>query len=234
MKNPVKQFETVLDNNNVLTRDQLEDCLVYFEKKGTDFIFHLASIDPAIPLRAVFENVKSAVLFSATLTPADYYKRLLGGKESTQAVSLPSPFPKENRKVLIAPLRMTYQVRRNQIPAVCRLIYRMTEAKSGHYLVFFPSFAFLEEVVEAYTDLYPLENVMVQSREMDEEARIQFLHAMHNTKKAVTAFCVLGGVFSEGIDLVGEELIQRTLPVIIGECSTLGVLGLGISFEFGK
>ena len=187
---------------------------VYFEKKGTDVIFHLASIDPAIPLRAVFENVKSAVLFSATLTPADYYKRLLGGKESTQAVSLPSPFPKENRKVLIAPLRMTYQVRRNQIPAVCRLIYRMTEAKSGHYLVFFPSFAFLEEVVEAYTDLYPLENVMVQSREMDEEARIQFLHAMHNTKKAVTAFCVLGGVFSEGIDLVGEELIGACVVTV--------------------
>ncbi|MBQ7059196.1 MAG: ATP-dependent DNA helicase [Firmicutes bacterium] len=187
---------------------------VYFEKKNTDLVFHLSSIDPAVPLRAVFENVKSAVLFSATLTPADYFKRLLGGNEDTQAIGLPSPFPRENRKVLIAPLRMTYQVRRNQIPAICRLIYRMTEARSGHYLVFFPSFAFMEEVVEAYIDLYPLEKVMVQSREMDDKKRQEFLQAMRDKKSPVTAFCVLGGVFSEGIDLVGDQLIGTAIVTV--------------------
>ena len=187
---------------------------VYFEKQGKDTVFHLSSIDPSVPMEEAFSGVKSAILFSATLTPADYYKRLLGGKKEDAAIALPSPFPKENRKVMVAPLPMTYKVRKDQIPALCRLVYELTQAKSGHYLVFFPSFAFMQEAVDTYTDLFPLEKILVQSQEMGEEERTAFLEALKDTSEPVTGFCVLGGVFSEGIDLVGEQLIGAAIVTV--------------------
>ena len=181
-----------------------EGYLTYFEKRGTSLVLHLFCADPSSQLKAQYEKVRSVIFFSATLTPVDYYKRLLAETSDT-AIALPSPFPEENRCVLLCPLPMTYRERRDAVPGIVRLIHEMVQVKRGHYLVFFPSFAFLEQVLEAYQA--ESEEVLVQSREMDEAARAAFLKRFQQQEGAVTGFCVMGGMFSEGIDLVGEQLL---------------------------
>ncbi|MBO6159722.1 MAG: ATP-dependent DNA helicase [Firmicutes bacterium] len=174
--------------------------------KGKDLLFHLFCIDPSRQLLARYERVRSVVLFSATLTPAEYYKRLLGKAEDA-AIALPSPFPPENCKVMVAPLPMTYQKRGDSIPSIVRMIRQMTEAKKGKYLVFFPSFAFLEQTADVYETTYSHEGLMVQERQMSTEERNGFIAAFSEEEGPLLGFCVMGGMFAEGIDLVGEQLI---------------------------
>lgn len=199
----------------IRTWDHLDEGYTCFFEKGREGLsFHLACIDPSRQLSECLRTVRSSIFFSATLSPVDYYKRLLGGEGEDPAVAFPSPFPPENRRVLIAPVRVTYQNRTESIGAICRLIYETIRAKRGHYLVFFPSFAYLEQVSEAFGSLYPEEQLLLQQREMDEEAREAFMEILQDLSAPVTGFCVLGGMFSEGIDLMGDALIGAVVVTV--------------------
>lgn len=179
----------------------------YFQKEGRDIKLRFFCADPSEPLRAVYAQVRSVIFFSATLMPVEYYKELLGGGKEETAIALPSPFDPERKKIMIGRIRATYQERQQSLPAVCTMLHRVMEEKEGHYMVFFPSFAYLEQAYEAFTGRWPQIPVLRQKSQMTEEERMDFLAQFEQKGGALLGFCVLGGVFSEGIDLKGESLI---------------------------
>jgi len=179
----------------------------YIEVIGNEVLLRLFCVDPANQLLEVMSRVKSVIFFSATLMPIEYYKRLSGGTPADKAYALPSPFPRENRKVMVSRLNMTYRYRRENIPALVNLIHTAYAAHPGHYLVFFPSFAFLEETKTAYEDAFLGDPLFCQESRMSEKEREAFLDGFRSDEAPRIGFAVLGGVFSEGIDLKGESLI---------------------------
>lgn len=179
----------------------------YALKKGSDLTLRLFCVDPSGQLSLVYEHVCSVVFFSATLDPIWYYKRLLGGTGQISAVCLPSPFERENRAILIEPLAMNYRSRSRNVPQLCEMIHTMYASRKGHYMVYFPSFSFLEQTRQVYEEAYPEDAVLYQSSGMGEEERQNFIEAFRTGTEALLGMCVLGGVFAEGIDLTGESLI---------------------------
>ncbi|MBR6683423.1 MAG: ATP-dependent DNA helicase, partial [Firmicutes bacterium] len=104
-------------------------------------------------------------------------------------------------------VKATYQGRQQSLEAVCEMLHQVVSAKEGHYMVFFPSFAYLEQVMERFTEQYPGVPVLRQESQMSEEERAKFLQQFEEDDGSLLGFCVLGGVFSEGIDLRGQSLI---------------------------
>ncbi|WP_462399925.1 ATP-dependent DNA helicase [Lacticaseibacillus pantheris] len=149
-----------------------------------------------------------AVLFSATLTPMDYYRDVLGGTDNSLAYTLPSPFPPANQAVIVAGnVRTTYRERTASLPALIAALTVMVTARSGHYLVFCPSYAYLETVHDAFVRANPQCDVVAQRSAMSAADRKAFLDAFAPGQPPVVGFAVLGGSFAEGIDLRGQALI---------------------------
>ncbi|MCX2456527.1 ATP-dependent DNA helicase [Lacticaseibacillus nasuensis] len=153
-----------------------------------------------------------AVLFSATLSPLDYYQEVLGGAANSLAYQLPSPFPTSNTAVLVATdVQTTYRQRQASLPTVIASLTAMVRAKAGHYLVFLPSYAYLDQVATAFTAANPDLACVMQTTNMDAEARSQFLDHFRESVEPVVGFAILGGIFSEGIDLTGDQLIGAAI-----------------------
>lgn len=178
----------------------------YLTCPGRNVEVHLFCVDPSEPLKEVYEKVGGVVFFSATLTPLSYYQNLLGGADDP-AFRLPSPFDPDHLRVMTAPLPVTYQNRRRTLEPLCELIYETICAKEGHYMAFFPSFAYMDVLCDAFCAKHPDVKVVRQKSGMSQEERDAFMRSFSDNTEAVLGFCVLGGVFSEGIDLVGEKLI---------------------------
>ncbi len=175
-------------------------------------------LDAAPFLSASFSLGRASILFSATLSPLDYFVRTLGGGENARAIRLQSPFPPERLCVAVADTVSTkYTDRERTREEVCRLIGAAVQAKAGNYLVFLPSYKYLADVSDEFSMMYPDIPLAVQESGMDETARTRFLKQFSSddkqSGKTLVGFCVLGGVFSEGIDLVGEQLIGS---IIVG------------------
>ncbi len=184
------------------------------------FMLKELCVNPASCLRQCLDKGKSAVFFSATLLPLPYYRELLRGEEEDYAVYALSPFDREKRFLAAARDVSSRYSRRG--PAEYKKIYAyirtMAEAKAGNYLVFFPSYAFMQGVreeaeKEAEKEGEPPFLILQQSSGMREEEREEFLAAFSRTKPGETlvGFCVMGGIFSEGIDLTGEKLIGAAI-----------------------
>ena len=173
----------------------------------------LYCLDPASRIRAATDQGKSAVFFSATLVPGDYFRSLLAYQEGDVLAEFSSPFLPENRKIMIAPdVSTKYRNREYSYEKVADYIHRMISSKTGNYMVFFPSYRYMNTVYDKYTQKYsdPDAEVIVfqQSGDMSEEEREEFLERFEDSPSRTHAgFCVMGGVFSEGIDLRGERLI---------------------------
>ena len=157
---------------------------------------------------------QSTVFFSATLLPVLYYKELLSGNLEDYAVYVQSPFPQENRLLLIGGDVSSRYTRRNvkEYEKVADYIEKMVMGKQGNYMVFFPSYQYLKEVEEVWKGRVEEKGVCVswisQGSRMVEEEKEQFLHLFEEEREeSFVAFCVMGGIFSEGIDLKGEALI---------------------------
>lgn len=183
--------------------------------KGDELTVKLYCIDPSSQLEAAWNRCRSAVLFSATLTPAGYFQNVLGCGDDTTALNLPSPFPAQNLGVYLADSISTlYRERERSSATVVRAIKQLVQKREGHYLVFFPSYEYLRMVHDRYITDSPSEEILVQSNEMTEEQRDAFLERFeHQTGQTLVGFAVLGGIFGEGIDLIGERL---TGAVIVG------------------
>jgi len=183
--------------------------------KKTGFCLKLVCLDPSSMLDVKMASAKSTVLFSATLSPLWYFKNILGGRDDDITLRLPSPFPRENLLILNEDrIETRYSHRQQYLEATAKAIYDWSVSHKGNVMVFFPSYKYLLDVLEIFKSLAPDFEVLCQDREMDESAREDFLRKFDDFgDKNRVAFCVLGGVFSEGIDLTGEKL---TAVVIVG------------------
>lgn len=192
------------------------------------FRVRLQCMDPSTNLASCLEKGRSTVYFSATLLPVNYYKEQLAGDQEDYAVYAPSPFPKENRLLMIGRDVSSRYRRRNdyEYQKIADYICNFVRAKAGNYLVFFPSYQMLNQVLSFVEQQVP-ENyqILVQGNSMREEEKEAFLasftrdNTSGNTK---LGFCVLGGIFGEGIDLkedslIGAVIVGTGLPMVCNE-----------------
>lgn len=175
---------------------------------GSEVRAAMLCLDPSAFLADDFSKGRAAVLFSATLAPANYYKDLCGLPEA-RAVALRSPFPARNLGLWCARHVSTrYKDRSASIPQVSDLIACLAGARTGNYLAFFPSYSYLQSVLEDFSARYPHFSTLCQQSSMDEAQRTVFLsHFKPNPPQTQIGFAVLGGVFGEGVDLTGDRLI---------------------------
>lgn len=167
----------------------------------------IQNLIPADFLTERFKAAHSVLLFSATLSPGVYYRDLLGLPEDARFTSLPSPFSAEQLQVRFTPGISTRQVHRQAtLQPIAELIARQYSERPGHYLAFFSSFKYAKEVSDALGEQAPDIPQRSQQPGMSPEQRRQFLAEFQKPEGSV-AFAVLGGVFSEGIDLPGDQLI---------------------------
>jgi DNA excision repair protein ERCC-2 len=172
-------------------------------------------LDPSLLLRKALARGKAAIFFSATLTPMDYYRALLGGENEDPVLQLSSPFPSENLAVLIQDRIQThFKGRVESLGEVVEAIGTFVRGRSGNYLVYFPSYQYLNDTLQAFQIRHQSVPVLVQRPGMTEPERDAFLAAFSvEHGETLVGFAVLGGIFGEGIDLVGERLIGA---VIVG------------------
>ena len=214
----VRRFLTVLEKFDESDRIYLD----YDEERK--FRIKIQCMDPSGCLKEVMERVQSTIFFSATLLPIRYYKEQLGGEKEDAAVYAKSVFLPEQRKVMIARDVTTKYTRRGaaEYEKIVAYIDSFISAKEGNYLLFFPSYRFMDEIV---TRLPNRENqkILVQMPEMREREREEFLEAFsEETDKSVIGCCVMGGIFSEGIDLkeeclIGAVVVGTGIPMVCHE-----------------
>ncbi len=187
---------------------------MYIEAQGEDVRLRLLCLDVSKLLDISMKKGKSSILFSATLTPPEYFSDILGCEKS-ETLTLPSPFERDNLCLLgISNISTRYEHRGQSAMNVANVIRATIAGKSGNYIVYFPSYSYLAEVKEVFEKRYPSINITVQSKSMSERAKKEFLDAFDAKKEGtLVGFCVLGGSFSEGIDLRGERLIGA---IIVG------------------
>ena len=175
---------------------------------GSEVRAAMLCLDPSDFLAADFAKGRAAVLFSATLAPAGYYKDLCGLPDA-RTVALRSPFDPSNMGLWCARQVSTrYKDRADSIAKVSDLLAVMAAAQPGHYLAFFPSYSYLQQVWEDFAARYPDQPTLCQESAMGEGQRTEFLaQFLARDGKPLLGFAVLGGVFGEGVDLTGESLI---------------------------
>jgi DNA excision repair protein ERCC-2 len=175
----------------------------------------LFCLDPSLLLRKALARGKAAIFFSATLTPIDYYRTLLGGEPEDPVLQLASPFPSDNLAVLIQDRIQThFKGRAESIGEVVAAIGALVSGRRGNYLLYFPSYQYLNAVLQEFQSVHSTFQVLVQRPGMTEAERDAFIAAFSEEHgETLVGFAVLGGIFGEGIDLVGERLIGA---VIVG------------------
>ena len=185
-----------------------ETFALYVSKKDEDDIkINLFCIDPSKHLRSTLNQVKGKVIFSATLSPANYYLDVIGGDKTHPLLNLPSPFNKKHMKVLVAPkISVRYKNRQDTATKVADYIKEFVSHKIGNYFIYVPSYEYLQMLVPLLqSEDYEL---LVQEKDMSEIEKEIFLSCfIDKPKKTMLGVAVLGGAFSEGIDLVGERII---------------------------
>ncbi|WP_195255998.1 ATP-dependent DNA helicase [Coprococcus comes] len=192
-----------------------ENYVVYTEyQENGRFVLKLFCVNPAANLQKCLDKGNSAVFFSATLLPIQYYKRLLSTEKDNYAVYIDSSFDTKKRLLMNGvDVSTRYTMRsREMYQRYAIYIFRVVKAKMGNYLIFFPSYRFMEDVYQEFTQLLASDEeemeLVIQQKHMDEEERENFLRAFEmRREKSLIGFGVLGGIFSEGIDLTNEKLI---------------------------
>jgi DNA excision repair protein ERCC-2 len=175
----------------------------------------LFCLDPSRLLAQGLEQGRAAVLFSGTLSPLDYFCRVLGGAPGDAVLQVPTPFPHENLCVLVEDdIRTDFKSREASVEAVADSVAAFVGARAGNYLVFFPSYRYLDAVLPRVQARLGDAQILFQRGNMSDAERTEFLAAFHTEHtQSLVGFAVMGGVFGEGIDLVGERLIGA---VVVG------------------
>lgn len=198
------------DVNRFLKLYELYDesfSLIVEKNLKNDINIKFLCLDPSRQLNKTTSDLHASVFFSATLSPSKYYVDVLGGNEIDSLLVLPSPFPKENLLLMVQPnISTKYKDRDRTYGNVASSIRAFIENKIGNYFVFFSSYAYLNAVLKYFKneDI----NLIVQSKDMKEVDKINFLNQFKaNPKVTTVGFVVLGGAFGEGIDLIDDRLI---------------------------
>lgn len=193
----------------------------YFMENGS-FALKLFCMDPSTNLRSCMEKGKSSILFSATLLPIQYYKNLLGGEETDYEMYAKSVFDPEKRGLFVSKDATTKYTKRTKegYERIASYIHEIVKNRQGNYMVFFPSYAFMKKVYEIYDNSFRdelLEECIVQSESMNEEEREEFINRFSKeegrNERMLIGFCIMGGIFGEGIDLKNDSLIGA---IIVG------------------
>lgn len=223
--------------NFVAMYDRVDEHYVIYSEHEPDgrFKLKLFCVDPSLNLQECMDKGKATIFFSATLLPIQYYKQLLSTKEDNYAVYAKTTFSQEQRLLLIANDVSSKYTRRqeSEYRKIAQYILRTVSAKKGNYMVFFPSYRFMQQVFEQFERSVAIEeeleepdeevtlvrhmgafDVCVQESGMREAQREEFLNAFTVERDcSLVAFCVMGGIFGEGIDLKKEQLIGA---IIVG------------------
>jgi Rad3-related DNA helicase len=229
VRNEVLDFYFALSHFLMIYDGMDDDYVMYtqFTDKG-EFVLKLFCVHPAKKLKACMERGRSSILFSATLIPVQYYKELLGGEKEDYEIYAETAFDAGKRALLIASDVTSKYTRRtdSEYYRIASYINRIVGQRQGNYMVFFPSHAMLERIHEIYEKYFNQKEeveCLCQKEIMGEEERENFLkHFTGNEylniqenirmtveleEKSLLGFCVLGGIFGEGIDLKHDSLI---------------------------
>ena len=196
--------------------DRLDDSYVIYSELCADgrFMLKLYCVDISGNLQECINKGRSTVFFSATLLPVQYYKSLLSTAPDNYAICATSTFQPEKRLILLGTDTSSRYTRRGEeeYRRIATYICEALRAKSGNYMVFFSSYRMMEETAEAFTEILETEEMhpqlILQQQGMTEAEREAFLIRFEETPpEGLIGFCVMGGIFSEGIDLKAERLI---------------------------
>lgn len=187
-----------------------EDYSILLERHGKECVLTLYCLLPGKEIARVTKNLRGAVFFSATLSPLPAMKQLLGGTEEDACFALPSPFPQKNLQVVRKRIGTRYTQRDATAREIADAIAQLVRSHPGNTIAFFPSYAYLE-LVRRELEGEDLPALWIQSREMGEKERADFLTAFENASEPLLGLCVLGGLFSEGVDLPGDRLVNAAI-----------------------
>jgi len=218
-------YEEVLQHNSGLLNEQalqlyfdtlfflkiselFDEHFVCISENSRDFSCKLFCIDASQLLQEKISKAKSAVFFSATLLPMHYYISLLGGNERSYKMRMASSFPRENLGLCVLKgISTRYKDRESSVKQVAESIHAAVRQKKGNYLIYCSSYLYMQDIIAAFEEHSGEYDIIVQSQDMDEERKEQFIQAFQaNRLKTLLGFAVMGGMFSEGIDLTGDRL----------------------------
>ena len=187
--------------------------LVFYH--GGELFFKVLCIDASGEIQKRIDKGLGAIFFSATLTPLDYYRSILSTDKYADTLEVDSPFdPSQLSVAIMDRISIRYSERDKTLPAVCRVIAATLSAKRGHYMVFAPSFEYAEAIYNEFKAKYPKVKSILQDKSMSAAEKEDFLAAFSREPEAyLVGFCVMGGIYSEGIDLAGDSLIGS---VVVG------------------
>lgn len=209
-------LEFYLDANEFVKLSEFygDKYMLYFDVNNDTVDIHLFCLDASGFIRSTLRKIKGAVLFSATLQPINFYIDTLGGdKVEDSRLTLPSPFPIDNLRIIVAPkVSVKWKNRDKTYKEVAEYIESFITNKVGNYFIYSPSYEYMQQLLP-YINLGEMD-YFIQDKDMSEEERESFLlNFKPNPEKTTLGFLVIGGAFSEGIDLVSDRLIGA---VIIG------------------
>ncbi len=199
MARGLEEFRTVLEIEG-------EEFVHLYDETGKSHQLRILCLNPALQLQKRHRTFHSVVAMSATLSPLEFYRDVLGFEPDARLLSLPSPFPPDNRKVVVVPEVSTrFRHRTETAPRVGRIIERVVAARPGNYLVFFPSFEYLGAVRSClHSEGYRL---LVQKRTMGDHSRNALLEELGAVGPPHLLLGVQGGIFAEGVDYPGDLAI---------------------------
>lgn len=200
--------------------DLLDENYVMYTQHEEDgrFRVKLYCVNPAANLQNCLDKGISTIFFSATLLPVRYYKQLLSGRKDDYAIYARSPFDPEQKQVIIGRDVSSRYTRRGpeEYAKIAEYIDQVASARAGNYIVFFPSYRMMEDIGAVYEERYGYRKrrILMQNPSMQENDREEFLAQFEQeSTDTLLGFCVMGGIFAEGIDLTGEKLVGT---VIVG------------------
>ncbi|MDP8220128.1 MAG: ATP-dependent DNA helicase [Candidatus Stygibacter frigidus] len=184
-----------------------------YQKERSELAIKLFCLDPADSLAECLTRSKSVIFFSATLTPFNYYQELFGCQPEAKTLNLPSPFPAQNLTISRSRIQTRYRSRTHTMGQLAQSITDFLARQKGNALVFFPSYRYLQDALEIIQQNEHKHQLLIQRSGMTEPERDEFLAEFQKADTLTAGFAVMGGVFGEGIDLVGDYL---TAAVIVG------------------
>lgn len=197
-------FVEIFDTESVFQEDYIDFALC-----EDDLTVKLYCANPARQISLACAKMRSSIFFSATMTPDEYYIKMLGADvNEDEMLTLESPFPPENFVVCIYKnLSTRFKDRQSGMETVCNIINTVTEKKTGNYLCFFPSYAYMQGVYDEFSVMFPEIKTVMQNKDMTSEERVEFLDSFgKNPTETLVGFALSGGMFSEGVDLTGDRL----------------------------
>ena len=258
--------------NFVNIYDLVDENYVIYDEMQEDgrFMIKLFCVDPSKNLQKCIDKSVSTIFFSATLLPINYYKRLLSTKEDNYAIYAQSTFDETQRLLAFGRDVSTKYTRRGpaEYEKIARYIRAAIRSKKGNYMVFFPSYKMMQDVYDVFVrveresdtrngvavsdepniaeeSLEESLTIIMQHSNMNEAEREEFLQAFEQEDSGtLVAFCVMGGIFGEGIDLkndrlIGAVIVGTGLPQISNEREILkqyydkqGLSGFDYAFRY--